>query len=335
MLKTFYFTIPQVDLFSRYKHDFQPLYPDTTTVRYETDKIQLTDTYLDYHSVLIYRMEAYVSESCNLPLKTEKSDFHLLYTMSAPRPIIIQNRDNEDQITLPSSSGTYIYVPKGKYDIHVHHGHYDVFGLLIDVGFIRADIFSSSSFLHEFRAARQRDKKKLYQTPIWPIKEMTRFQIQRLEEIFFHYQPDHEYEVIKIMYTLFEIAKQKQFRMYSYVDPSEDLARRVRIAIADQVNQEFSNLSLSSLSLRFNLSHKRLIAVHKQYFKQTLLQYLHHLLILKAKEKLTLHTVSETAMYCGYSEVSSFSDFFFKQVGMRPSTYQRKILKRKKRSEEQ
>lgn len=146
MLKTFYFTIPQVDLFSRYKHDFQPLYPDTTTVRYETDKIQLTDTYLDYHSVLIYRMEAYVSESCNLPLKTEKSDFHLLYTMSAPRPIIIQNRDNEDQITLPSSSGTYIYVPKGKYDIHVHHGHYDVFGLLIDVGFIRADIFSSSSF---------------------------------------------------------------------------------------------------------------------------------------------------------------------------------------------
>lgn len=335
MLKTFYFILPQVDLFSKYQHHFLPSYADTTFVRYETDKIQLVDTYLDYHSVLIYRLEAYVAKSCNLPLKTDKSDFHLLYAINAPSPIIIQNSKDEDQIILPSSFGTYTYVPKGKYDIQLHQGYYLVYGLLIDVGFIRAHILSSTSFLHEFRAAGKRDKKKLYQTPIWPIKEMTRFQIQRLEEIFFHYQPDHEYEVIKIMYTLFEIAKQKQFRMYIYVDPHEDLARRVRIAIADQVNQEFSNLSLSSLSLRFDLSHKRLIAIHKQYFKQTLLQYLHHLLIIKAKEKLTLYTVSETAMYCGYSEVSSFSDFFFKQVGMRPSTYQQKILKRKKRSEEQ
>ena len=328
MIKTYHFPIPEVAQFSGPMHNFLPQRPDATTVRHEAENIQLIETYLDYHSVLLYRIEVYVEADSILPLKTEKSDFHLLYAVKSPNQLIIQNSKIEDRIQLSGGYGTYAYVPKGKFSVHLQCGHYLVYGLLIDVGFIRANIFPSHSFLYEFKTARLRDKKKLYQTPVWPIREMTLFQLQRLEDIFFHYHPDHEAEIIKILYILFEIAKQKQFSTYLYTDPSEDLARRVRSAINDLVNQEFSNLSLGGLSSQFGVGHKRLIAVHKQYFGLTLQQYLHELIVIKAKEKLALYTVSETATYCGYSEGSSFSDLFFKKVGMRPSAYQQQILKK-------
>ncbi len=330
MLKTFQFLIPQVAQFSGPMHKFLPQHTDAATTRYESENIQLIETYLDYHSVLLYRIEVYAEANSILPLKTEKSDFHLLYTLQSPEQIIIQNNKTEGRIQLPERYGTYSYVPKGKFTIQLQHGQYLVYGLLIDVGFIRANIFPSHSFLYEFRTARLRDKKKLFQTPIWPIKEKTSYQIQRLEEIFFHYyHPGHEAEIIKMLYILFDIAKFKQFTSYEWLDPNEDLAKRVRGAIQDLVSQEFSNLSLSGLSEKFSVGHKRLIAVHKQYFGLTLQQYLHELIVIKAKEKLVLYPVSETATYCGYSEVSSFSDFFFKKTGMRPSAYQQKIMDKK------
>lgn len=330
MIKSYDFAIPQVDQFSGRKHHFLPQQPDATTTQYQTENIQLVDTHLDYHSVLIYRMEAYVETDCILPLKTAQADFHLLYTVKAPTPIVIQSNKNEDQVQLCGGHGTYAYVPKGKFDIQLQSGHYLIYGLLIDVGFIRAHLFPKTTFLHEYRAARHRNKKKLYQTPMWPIKEKTSYQLQRLEEVLFQYHLDQEAHIISMVYILFEIAKQKQFGTYLYTDPSEDLAKRVHLAIKDLVNQEFSNLSLSGLSDLLGVGHKRLIAVHKQYFNQTLQQYLHELIVIKAKEKLVLYTVSETATYCGYSEVSSFSDFFFKKVGMRPIAYQQEILKREK-----
>nr|WP_315402018.1 helix-turn-helix domain-containing protein [uncultured Sphingobacterium sp.] len=329
MLKTYHFPIPEVAQFSGIMHNFLPQHPDSTTVRHETESLQLMETYLDYHSVFLYRIEAYVEADCILPLKTSQADFHLLYAVKSPSQLIIQNSKIKDHIQLPGGHGTYAYVPKGKFTIHLQYGHYLVYGLLIDVGFIRANIFPSHSFLYEFKTARLRDKKKLYQTPVWPIKEKTSYQIQRLEEIFFHYHPDHEAEIIKMLYILFGIAKFKQFKTYEWIDPNEDLAKRVRSAIQDLVSQEFSNLSLSGLSAKFDIGHKRLIAVHKQYFNQTLQQYLHQLIIIKAKEKLILYTVNETATYCGYSEVSSFSDFFLKEVGLRPSAYQQQIINKK------
>lgn len=329
MIKTFQILIPPVTQFDGPIHNFLPQHPDTTTVKHEAENIQLVETCLDYHSVLLYRIEIYIEAECTVPFKTVQADFHLLYAVKASSQLIIQNSKIDDCIQIPDSHGRYAYVPKGKFALHLQCGHYLVYGLLIDVGFIRTNIFPSHSFLYEFKTARLRDKKKLYQTPVWPIKEMTRFQLQRLEDIFFHYHPDHEAEIIKILYILFEIAKQKQFSTYLYTDPSEDLAKRVRSAIQDLVQQEFSNLSLSGLSGQFGVGQKRLIAVHKQYFGLTLQQYLQELIVLKAKEKLVLYTVSETAAYCGYSEVSSFSDFFIKKVGMRPSAYQQEILKKK------
>lgn len=328
MIKSYDIPIPQVDQFSGRVHQFLPQQPDATTTRYETENIQLVDTHLDYHSVLIYRIEAYVEADCILLLKTARSDFHLLYAVKSPAPIVIQNSKYEDQITFPEKHGTYAYVPKGKFDIYLQSGHYLVYGLLIDVGFIRSHLFPTTTFLHEYRTARLRNKKKLYQTPIWPIKGMTHFQLQRLEEVFFHYHADHEAHIITMIYCLFEIARQKQYKTYIYIEPGEYLATKVRTAIEDQVNQEFSNISLSGLSELFDIGHKRLTAVHKQYFNQTLLQYLHQLIMIRAKEKLAHYSVNETAIYCGYRDVSTFSDFFFKEVGMRPSTYQKEILKR-------
>ncbi|WP_400261908.1 helix-turn-helix domain-containing protein [Sphingobacterium sp. SG20118] len=329
MIKSYHFSLRKVEQLSSPFQHFLPKHVDAVTNYYEEKNIQMIETYMDYHSTLIYRLEAYVLEDMVLELKTDRFDFHLLYAVSAPSPIVIKKKKADDQIALPGSHCTYSYIPKNKFQIHLKAGYYRVYGLLIDVGFIRNSMLHEVAFLHEFRMAGQREKKKLYQTPIWPIKEKTPYQLQRIDQVFFHYKSKNEADIISMVFILFDIAKIKQQGLYELLDPNEELAKRVRQCIQDQVALEFSDLNLGALPERFGLKQKRLIGVHKQYFGQTPVQYLQECIIEKAKELLARYTVGETASYCGYNHTSSFSDFFHQKVGMRPGQYQQEILKRK------
>lgn len=86
-------------------------------------------------------------------------------------------------------------------------------------------------------------------------------------------------------------------------------------------------LDMASVAGKFELSPSRLRAIFRDHFGQSMKSYLTLRRILHARELLANGvTVTETALACGWSEVSLFQKAFRKEMGIPPSKYGRKVL---------
>lgn len=318
--------LPKVDAFSAQVKAFLPKLSDSESQLYEGEGIQLVEEYIDYHSVIFYRIQVHVQESIQLVVQTNKADYHLLYNLHSPATIILEQASNHSQAELPSGYDSYIYILKGKIQTDLVPGQYLVYGVLVDIGFIRAAIFKENHFLHQFRAAYRFDKKRLYQSAIWPIKERTRYQLSYIEEHLFKYHKTNEAIAIKVVYDLFDIAIYKNFEHYEKIDPDQVLAERAERMIRDQVEETFSSCSIQRIADQLQISISTLDKRYKRFIGESPKQTWNRLLVQKAKELLQQgYSVKEVSVYCGFKQDSSFSDYFLKHVGMRPKKYQEGI----------
>jgi len=322
MKKTFKFILPKVARFEEEKHPFLPQLSDAKRNLYEDTSIQLVEEFIDYRQVILYRVQAHVTKDCIIQLKTNKPDFHLIYTKKATDDIIIQKHGTKNEIVLPHEHSTFTYIPRSKFGIHLKPGYYLVYGLLIDIGLVRDIIYHHGHFLSELKNARKRDKTSLYQTALWPIRDLTNYQLNRIETIFFTYSKQNEARVIEQIYLLFDIAETKQFVVYDKLSEGEVLTRKARTMVYDIVNQGFQEVNISQIAFLLGVSDAYLARCHKRYYKQTLLQYRDEILLPLAKDRLlSTYTISEVANFCGFRYPSGFSDYFEKQVGLYPSEY--------------
>jgi len=322
MKKTFKFILRKVKLFEDEKHPFLPKLPDVKRNVYEDTSIQLVEEFIDYRQVILYRVQAHVTKDCIIQLKTNKPDFHLIYTKKATDDIIIQKHGTKNEIVLPHEHSTFTYIPRSKFGIHLKPGDYLVYALLIDIGLVRDIIYHQGHFLSELKNARKRDKASLYQTALWPIRELTNYQLNRIETIFFNYSKQNEAKVIEQIYLLFDIAETKQFGFYEKLSEGEVLAKKARKIIYDIVNQGFQEVNISQISFLLGVSDAHLARCHKRCYKQTLLQYRDEILLPLAKDGLlSTYTISEVANFCGFRYPSGFSDYLEKRVGLYPSEY--------------
>ncbi|MGJ1346882.1 MULTISPECIES: AraC family transcriptional regulator [Sphingobacterium] len=322
MKKTFKFTLPKVAYFEDEKHPFLPPLPDAKRNLYEDTSIQLVEEFIDYRQVILYRLQAHVTIDCIVQLKTNKPDFHLIYTMKATDDIVIQKHATKNEIIFPHAHSTFTYIPRSKFGIHLKSGNYLVYGLLIDIGLVRDIIYHHGHFLSELKNARKKDKTSLYQTALWPIKELTSYQLNRIETIFFNYSKQNEARVIEQIYLLFDIAETKQFGFYEKLSEGEVLAKKARKIIYDIVNQGFQEVNISQIAFSLGVSDAYLARCHKRYYKQPLLKYRDEILLPLAKDRLlSAYTNREVANFCGFKYQSGFSDYFEKRVGLYPSEY--------------
>lgn len=324
MLKSFIFCLSQVPRFEKPLRDYLPPLDGSGIGYYEEPYIQLIEEYVDYRQVLIYRLQAVVLHPCEIQVKCCRSDYHLLYPLEASADIrITRDIPHAFAITLTPAMATYVHIPKAQLRISLQPGVYTIYGLLIDIGMIRSEIFRNDHFLMQFRLQRQQGKKLLYQSALWPIAEKTVLMIQHIEFYFFPYHKNKESKAVELVYALFAIAEYKQFEIYEKLAEGQLVAQRARQMINDQINQTFSNLNIGSISVRLGISMQYLAKVHKKYFRETLLQYRDSILLEKAKRLLMQYDVTEVSNYCGFGQVSTFSDYFFKQTQMRPMEYKR------------
>ena len=325
MKKTFHFKLPEVGTFSDQVKAFLPKLADSSIQRYEDIGIQLIEEYIDYHSVIFYRLQAHVRQPTKLSIETAKADYHLLYNLDAPQEILIEQSKNKCRVSLPPQYHSYAYIPKGKIGINLVQGTYLLYGILVDIGFIRPAIYKENHFLSEFRAAHKRDKKRLYQSAIWPIKERTRYQISYIEAYLFKYHKENEIIAIKVVYDLFDIAIDKNFSLHEKLDPDQLLARLARKMVIDQATQIFSSCSIQAIAEQLQVDKSKLNKIYKAIYAESPKQTWNKHLIQKAKELLQVgHSVKEVSNYCGYGQQQNFSTFFRKQTGVCPSAYQKR-----------
>jgi AraC-like DNA-binding protein len=322
MKKTFHFKLPEVDQFSDQVKAFLPKLADSSIQRYEDTGIQLTEEYIDYHSVIFYRLQAHVQQDSMLYIKTVKADYHLVYNLGSPQEIVIEQARTVSQASLPPQYHSYIYIPKGEVQVNLDSGTYLLYGVLVDIGFIRPAIYKENHFLSEFKAAHRRDKKLLYQSAIWPIRERTRYQLSYIESYLFKYHKDNEVIAIKVVYNLFAIAIDKNFSLHEKLDPDQLLAKLAREMIIDQATQTFSSCSVQVIAEQLQIDVSKLNRIYKSIYSESPKQTWTKHLILKAKELLLAgHSVKEVSNYCGYGQQQNFSTFFRKQTGVCPSQY--------------
>ncbi|MDR6733797.1 helix-turn-helix domain-containing protein [Sphingobacterium sp. 2149] len=322
MIKTFDFILPKVAQFTRQVKAFSPKLPDSHLQRYEDANIQLIEEYIDYHSVIFYRVQAQVQRTFHLSVQTNKPDYHLLYNRHSVSTIKIEHAANNSHLQLPAGYDTYAYIPKGKMQTLLVQGEYLIYGVLVDIGYIRSAIFKEDHFLFKFSTAHLRDKKRLYQSAAWPIKEKTSYQLSRIEEHFFNYHKDNEAMAVKLIYDLFDIAIYKNFEHYEKIDPDQFLAERAKRMIRDQVTQTFSTCSIQVIADQLQIDISKLDKLYKTVYGETPRQTWNTLIIQKAKDLLLAgHSVKEVSNYCGYGSQQNFSAFFRKQTGICPSAY--------------
>lgn len=322
MIKTFHFILPKVSEFSEQVKALLPKLPDSQLQRYEDIGIQLVEEYIDYHSVIFYRVQVQVQSTFQLSLHTNKSDYHLLYNRHSVSTIKIEHTANNSHVHLPSGYDTYAYIPKGKMQTVLLQGEYLIYGVLVDRGYIRSAIFKEDHFLFKFSTAHLRDKKRLYQSALWPIKEKTSYQLSRIEEHFFNYHKDNEAMAVKLVYDLFDIAIYKNFEHYEKIDPDLLLAERAERMIRDQVTQTFSICSIQAIADQLQVDISNLDKLYKTVYGETPRHTWNTLMIQKAKDLLLAgYSVKEVSNYCGYGSQQNFSTFFRKQTGVCPSAY--------------
>ncbi|GAA4175505.1 helix-turn-helix domain-containing protein [Sphingobacterium ginsenosidimutans] len=322
MKKTFHFRLPEVDHFRDQVKAFLPKLADSSIQHYKDIGIQLIEEYIDYRPVIFYRLQAQVQQHFRLSVNTTKADYHLLYNMASPEDIIIKQPSQECQAALPSEYHSYVYIPKGKIQVDLSPGQYLLYGVLIDIGLIRPEIYKEKHFLHEFRAAHRRDKKRLFQSALWPIKERTRYQLSYIEVYLFKYRKENEVIAIKVVYDLFDIAIYKNFYLHEKINLDQSLAERAFRMIRDQVEQTFSSCSIQTIADQLQVDMSKLDKIYKAIYDENPKQTWNKLLIQKAKELLLAgHSVKEVSNYCGYEQQQNFSTFFRKQAGVCPSKY--------------
>lgn len=322
MKKTFQFKLPKVNQFGDQVKAFLPKLADSVLQRYEDKCVLLIEEYIDYHSVIFYRLQAHVRQTTELSIETVKADYHLLYNLGSPQEIVIEQPKNKCQVSLPSQYHSYVYIPKGKLEISLIPGTYLLYGVLVDIGFIRPAIYKDNHFLSEFRAAHRRDKKRLYQSAIWPIKERTSYQLSYIEAYLFKYHKENEAIAIKVVYDLFDIAIDKNFDLHEKLDPDQLLTRLARKMVIDQATQIFSSCSIQAIAEQLQVDKSKLNKIYKAIYGESPKQTWTEHLILKAKELLLAgHSVKEVSNYCGYGQQQNFSTFFRKQTGICPSAY--------------
>lgn len=98
-------------------------------------------------------------------------------------------------------------------------------------------------------------------------------------------------------------------------------------AVLDYMEAHFSEeITSKEVAERFSYDHSYFCRKFKTLFSQNFSDFLNGYRILKAKEMLHAHSVSDTATACGFQNISYFSKVFKALVGIPPSSYRKNHL---------
>ena len=133
-----------------------------------------------------------------------------------------------------------------------------------------------------------------------------------LQEIFDYYDA----ALLSVIDTLYDSAEQVE----EDSKLEEDIVAYIDAHYCDE------NLSMQSLTSRFNVSNKYLSLLCKERFGVTYLQYIQSRRIKKAAELLRekRYSLTEIGVMCGYTNQLTFRRNFKSIMGVNPSVYQKK-----------
>ncbi|ERJ57689.1 helix-turn-helix transcriptional regulator [Sphingobacterium paucimobilis] len=275
----------------------------------------------------IYQLDLSLTSSIQLPLQVLAIDIHAMYALSTAAPLMLIDPVQQQCYPLADQRARFFYLPARIYHLQVPAARIQLFGFYFQPKLFRDNNERPFKFLHPLiHAHRNRQIQSLCSVD-FKVGNTTKNYIEQLLRNVKKGDLDSEKYILDTVITLLQLARTEIYDEYERTSDPEELIRRCRQRIADQIRDSSQPVILKNIAKQLHVSFEHLCRIHKEQHKTTLLAYRDELLLDKIKGLLTSssYSLSDISERCGFSDSNSLIRFFKKQTGTTPAQYRENL----------
>ena len=278
----------------------------------------------DARDCYLYSYDIALQENLRIPVDATMADLHACYLLRADQAVTFCGNTGEILTTLSPERARYLYLPRGRYQLHLAPGSYCFFGFYFDGGLFRDGNERPFGFLHEAIEAYRINLPQPVTSIDFPAGARTLNQIIRFCGRIKKGDIKNEKFVLTELIRLFLLAKEKVFDEYERTSDPELLIQRCRKLLAEYIADQGNTTRIKDIALQLNVRPEYLSRLHQQYYQQKLNDYRDGLVMEKICGLLKEHYTSlEISVLCGFPGASELNRFFKRKTGMTPARYRR------------
>lgn len=270
----------------------------------------------------IYSLEIWINTSTNISLSITKKSLHAFYNMMPTVMGHIIDDSHHTDYNLSPERARYVYLPAGRYTLHIPQARSCVFGFYIKKKLFRDNNERPFKFLHPLIEAYRNNTKQPCASVEIRIGARTQHRISYFLRHLQKGQLTNESHILHQLYELFRLSTEKLFEDQHKLSEAAIKAQEALELIAQYVQEYGQDFTLRDICSAMRISQDYLHDLFQTYHRMPPSELKNKLLETRIKELLTQNIqISHIAYDCGYSSASALNKFFKKRTGMTPSAY--------------
>lgn len=289
---------------------------------WESPHNQVSEQTFDGRFAYLYYYEYWIREALDIPIEIILEDLHLIYPLFSQQTIFAKQADEDFVIEIPPGHGSYFYLARGQYSLHLPVGHHILVGFVVDAGMFRPPALQHFRFLIPLIQAKKE------RSP-YPIKSIG-FRVgsgtvDYLRLIFSRLNPhilDNEHILLKHLIFLINLSRFKLLEQPSNLPLPEQARQLLELLIV----HEGAKARLMEIAKLLRTDHASLSRNYHAYHgismrddrNRLLLQHIGLLLAENEKQ-------AAAAEQAGFSGISEMNRFIRRMSGMTTGQYKKYI----------
>lgn len=279
----------------------------------------------DARDCYLYSYDIALQENLRIPVDATMADLHACYLLRADQAVTFCGNTGEILTTLSPERARYLYLPRGRYQLHLAPGSYCFFGFYFDGGLFRDGNERPFTFLQDVIQAYRANRSTPVVSIDFPAGKHTLKQIRRFCGRIKKGDIKNEKFVVEELIRLLKLAKEKVFDEYERTTDPELLIQRCRELLADYIGEQGNEVRIRDIADQLRVRHEYLSRLHQQYYQQKLNDYRDGLVMEKICGLLEEHyTLLEISGLCGFPGIRELNRFFKRKTGITPARYRRR-----------
>lgn len=268
----------------------------------------------------IYQLELYLVCPITLSMEIQCSDLHVLYSLKASAAIQLLAPDQPHPYVIAPQRARFFYLPTHLYQLKIAPGRTHIFGFYFQSRLFRNNNERPFKFLHPLIEAFRTGQTKSLSSIDFRIGDTTRNYIGHLSRNVKKGDLDSERHILDVLIALIKLARIKIFDEYERTSDPQELLKRCRQRIAQQIAETTQPVVLKSIAAQLQVRVEYLCRLHKKYYGTTLMDYRDTLLLKKINALLQQpYTLLDISARCGFNDDNALIRFFKKKTGITPN----------------
>jgi AraC-like DNA-binding protein len=289
---------------------------------WESPHNQVSEQTFDGRFAYLYSYEYWIKEAMDIPIEITLEDLHLIYPLFSQQTIFAKQAEADFVVEILPNHGSYFYLPRGQYNLHLPVGHHILIGFVIDAGMFRPPALQHFRFLAPLIQAQKERSPFPIKSVGFRVGSTTTEYLQLVFSRLNPYMLDNEYILLKHLIFLVNLSRFKLLEQESNLPLPEQARQLLELSIV----QEGAQARLKDIAKALRIAHAALSRKYHAYHgvsmladrNKLLLQHIGQLLIENEKQAVT-------AELAGFAGVSEMNRFICRMSGMTTAQYKKHI----------